>query len=96
LGAIRLSLSQSVAFNISKEKITQDVMKALTRMYEKPSASNKVFLMKWLFNMKKSENKSMQEHLSDFNTITSQLESVGITFDNEVLALVILSSLPDS
>jgi predicted nucleic acid-binding protein len=89
-------LSQSVAFNISKEKTTQDMMKALTRMYEKPSASNKVFLMKQLFNMKKCENKSMQEHLSDFNTITSQLESVGITFDNEVLALVILSSLPDS
>jgi gag-polypeptide of LTR copia-type len=38
----------------------------------------------------------MQEHLSDLNTITSQLESVGITFDNEVLALVILSSLPDN
>jgi gag-polypeptide of LTR copia-type len=54
LGVIRLSLSRSVAFNISKEKTTQDVMKALTRMYEKPSASNKVFLMKRLFNMKKS------------------------------------------
>ncbi|KAK9133630.1 hypothetical protein Scep_013158 [Stephania cephalantha] len=96
LGAIRLSLSPSVAFNISKEKTTQDVMKALTRMYEKPSASNKVFLMKRLFNMKKPESRPIQEHLSDFNTITSQLESVGIIFDNEVLALVILSGLPDS
>jgi hypothetical protein len=96
LGAVRLSLAPSVAFNISKEKTTEDVMKALTRMYEKPSASNKVFLMKRLFNMKKPESRSVQEHLSDFNTITSQLESVGIIFDNEVLALVILSSLPES
>jgi hypothetical protein len=96
LGAIRLSLAPSVAFNISKEKTAEDLMKALTRMYEKPSASNKVFLMKRLFNMKKPENRSIQEHLNDFNTITSQLESVGITFDDEVLALVILSSLPES
>lgn len=32
LGAIRLSLTQTVAFNISKEKTTKDVLNALTRM----------------------------------------------------------------
>jgi hypothetical protein len=46
LGMIRLFLAVSVAFNISKEKTMEDLMKALARLYEKPSASNKVFLMK--------------------------------------------------
>lgn len=46
LGTIRLSLSSSIAFNIYNEKTTEDLMSALCRMYEKPSASNKVFLMK--------------------------------------------------
>ena len=52
LGMIRLSLAASVAFNISKEKTTEGLMDALAKLYEKPSASNKVFLMKRLFNMR--------------------------------------------
>jgi hypothetical protein len=52
LGTIRLSLAVSVAFNISKENTMKGLMDALAKLYEKPSASNKVFLMKRLFNMK--------------------------------------------
>jgi hypothetical protein len=43
LGTIRLSLAASVAFNISKENTMKDLMDALAKLYEKPSASNKVF-----------------------------------------------------
>ena len=46
LGTIRLSLTASVDFNISKEKTTKGLMDALAKLYEKSSASNKVFLMK--------------------------------------------------
>lgn len=52
LGLVRLFLSSSVAFNILSEKMTIDLMSALTMMYEKPFASNKVLLMKRFFNMK--------------------------------------------
>ena len=52
LGTIRFCLVASVAFNISKEKTTTYMMNALAKLYEKPSTSNKVFLMKHLFNMK--------------------------------------------
>ncbi|KAK2973517.1 hypothetical protein RJ640_010572 [Escallonia rubra] len=55
LATVRLSLTPQVAFNISKEKTTAAVMKALEKLYEKPSASNKVFLMNRLFNMRMSE-----------------------------------------
>jgi hypothetical protein len=54
LGTIRLSLAASVDFNISKEKTMKDLMDALAKLYEKPSVSNKIFLMKRLFNMKMS------------------------------------------
>ena len=43
LGTIRLCLALSVYFYISKEKTTEGVMSALSKLYEKPSASNKVF-----------------------------------------------------
>lgn len=96
LGTIRLCLAASVAFNISKETMTEGFIQALSKVYEKPSASNKVFLMKRLFNMKMSEGGYVADHLNDFNTVTSQLSSVGVNFDDEVRALLFLCSLPES
>jgi hypothetical protein len=96
LGTIRLSLAASVAFNISKEKTTRELMEALAKLYEKPSTSNTIFLMKRLFNMKMSEGGSIVDHLNEFNTVTNQLSSVKVDFDDEVGALLILCSLPES
>ena len=52
LGKISLCLAASIVFNISKETTTEGLMSTLAKLYEKPSASNKVFLMKCLFNTK--------------------------------------------
>ena len=49
LGAIWLSLTSIIAFNISREKMTQDLIMALSKMYEKPSASNKIFFDEEIF-----------------------------------------------
>ena len=73
LGTIWLCLAALVAFNISKEKTTVYLINALAKLYEKPSTSNKVFLMKRLFNMKMSEGGSI-----------NQLSFVGVNFDDEV------------
>jgi hypothetical protein len=62
LGTKWLSLASSVDFNISKEKKTKGLMDALAKLYEKPSVSNKVFLMKRLFNMKMSEGGSVENN----------------------------------
>jgi hypothetical protein len=94
LGMIWLSLATSVAFNISKEKTTKGLMDTLAKLYEKPSLSNKVFLMKRLFNMKMSEGGSVADHINEFNTVTNQLSSIKVDFDDEVRALLILCSLP--
>ena len=93
LGVIRLTLSRSIAHNVVKEKTTADLMKALFGMYEKSSANNKVHLMKKLFNLKMAENASVAQHLNEFNTITNQLLSVEIDFDDEIYALIFLVSL---
>ena len=96
LGVIRLALSRSVAHNVVKEKTTADLMKALFGMYEKLSANNKVHLMKKLFNLKMTENASVAQHLNEFNTITNQLSSIEIDFNNEINAMIILASLPNN
>ena len=92
LRIVRLCLAASVAFNISKETTTKGLIKTLAKLYEKPSTSNKVFLMKHLFNMKMSKGGSVVNHLNDFNIVTSQLSSVGVNFDDEVRALLFLCS----
>ena len=96
LGTIRLFLAASVAFNITKETKSEGLMSALAKLYEKPSASNNVFLMKHLFNMKMSEGGSIVNHLNDFNIVTTQLCFVGVNFNDEVRALLFLCSLPKS
>jgi hypothetical protein len=95
LGTIQLSMEASVAFNISKENTMKRLMDALGKLYEKPSVSNKVFLMKRLFNMKMSEGGSVVDHLNEFNMITNQLSFVKVYFDDEVRALLILCSFPE-
>ena len=79
-----------------KEKTTTDLMKTFSSMYEKPSANNKVHLMKKLFNLKKAEGTPVVQHLNEFNTITDQLSSVEIEFDDEIHALIVLASLPNN
>jgi hypothetical protein len=61
---IRLSLTTSMAFNISKEKTMKEIMDALAKLDEKPSESNKIFLMKILFNMKMSEGGSVARYFT--------------------------------
>ena len=96
MGVIRLTLSRSVAHNVTKEKTTAELMAALSEMYEKPSANNKVHLMKKLFNLKMAEGTPVTQHLNEFNTITNQLSSAEIDFDDEIRALILLASLPNS
>ena len=71
LETIRLCLTVSVTFKISKETTIEGLIKVLEKLYEKPSSSNKVFLMKRLFNMKMLEGGYVANHLNEFNTLTS-------------------------
>ena len=48
--------------------------------------------MKKLFNLKKIEGIPVVQHLNEFNTITNQLSSVEIEFDDKVHALILLAS----
>ena len=52
--------------------------------------------MNHLFNMKIVEDGSITDHLNKFNTITSQLSFMGVNFDEEIRALLILCSLSES
>ena len=69
-------------------------METLSSMYEKPSAFNKVYLIRCLFDMQMVDGSSTAENINEINSILGQLYLVGIKFDDEVKVLILLSSLP--
>jgi hypothetical protein len=71
------------------------MMDALAKLYEKPSTFNQVFLMNILFNMKMLEGGYVADHLNEFNTVTNQLGSVKVDFDDEVGDIQIFCSLSE-
>ena len=79
-----------------KEKTTSDLLKALSNMYEKQSAMNKVYLIRRLLNLQTFETGSVSDHINEFNMIVSQLNYVDINFEDEIKALILMSSLPES
>jgi hypothetical protein len=82
-----------MAFKMLTTNTLEDLMSTLAKLYEKPSTSNKVFLMKHFFDMKMIKGGSVIDHLNEFNMITIQLNSFNVKFDEEVRDLLILCSL---
>jgi hypothetical protein len=96
LGSIHLCFVQSAELNISTTKTMEDLMSNLAKLYEKTSTSNKVFVMKSLFNLKMIEGESKKYNLNEFNMITSQLNSLNINSDEEVRAIFMFCSFLES
>jgi len=96
LGAVRLTLSKNVAHTVINVKTTAELMRALAARYESPTSTNKVHYITQLFNMKMKEGGNISEHVNYVYRILNQLVSLGINFDDEIYALCLLGSLPDS
>ena len=79
-----------MAFKICKEMTTKASIMSLPKLYEKTSASNKVFHMKHLFNRNISEGGYVVDHLNKFDIITCRLSSAGVNFDDKVRAMLFM------
>ena len=60
------------------------------------SLVNKFFLQKKLFQLIMDENDTVTEHLNVYNTMVSQVTSVGIKMAEEDKCITLLCSFPDS
>ncbi|GFY81077.1 hypothetical protein Acr_01g0008860 [Actinidia rufa] len=68
----------------------------LEEMYQSKTSQNKALLMRRLVNLTLQRDTTMAEHTSEFQNLINQLTSVDLQFDNEMQALLLLSSLPES
>ena len=89
-------LTKSMYFIVVNEKTTHELWMKLCATYEKETASNKVYLMKQLFELQMKEGVSIASHLNEFNIIFTQLQAQKLNFDAEMKAIFLLCSLPSS
>ena len=93
---ILLSVSKNVYFNVANETTMWGVWQKLSSLYAKESASSRVFLMKKIFQMKMKESTLMGTHLNEFNGLVSKLIAQKIYIDEDMKAVLLLCTLPES
>ncbi|GFS37114.1 hypothetical protein Acr_00g0049960 [Actinidia rufa] len=81
---------------ISKETSAYDLWIKLEEMYQVKTSRNKALLMRRLVNLKFQRETTMPEHPSEFQSLVNQLTNVDLQFDDEMQALLLLSSLLES
>ncbi|RDX67308.1 hypothetical protein CR513_53834, partial [Mucuna pruriens] len=58
--------------------------------------NNKLFLLNSIVSLKFKEGTSLSDHLNEFQGIIDQMSGMGIKFEDEILGLLLLNSLPES
>ncbi|GKV38176.1 hypothetical protein SLEP1_g46114 [Rubroshorea leprosula] len=95
-GVIRKWIDMSVIHHMAQEKESYKLWTKLEELFERKNALKKASLIRKLVNLKYNEGKNVSEHLNNFQEILNKLVTVKLAIDDEVRALILLSSLPDS
>jgi hypothetical protein len=93
---IRMHLSESVYYTVLACTAASELWKTLSDTYEKKVAATKIYLIRRLYNLRMKESDSITAHLNDYEGIISQLSAQGMTIDDELKALLLMSTVPPS
>ena len=96
IGCIRQCIVVSVFHHVFQETNVEALWEKLRGLYERKIAQNKTFIDRKLVNLKLKEGKSVAEHLSEFQDLVNQMVTMKLVIDDELQALLLLSSLPYS
>ena len=64
--------------------------------YEKKVASTKIYMIRRLYNLRMKESDLVQAHLNEYKSLSSQISSQVKTIEDELRAMILMSSLPSS
>ncbi|RDY06555.1 hypothetical protein CR513_09432, partial [Mucuna pruriens] len=65
-------------------------------LYASKHVNNKLFLLNSIMSLKFKEDTSLLNHLNEFQRILDQMLGIDIKFEDEILGLLLLNSLPES
>ena len=85
----------NVFHHVSQETNAEALWEKLRGLYERKTTQNKAFVPRKLVNLKPKEGRPVAEHLSEFQDLVNQMVIMKLIIDDEVQALLPMSSLPD-
>ena len=92
---IRQCIDVNVFHHVSQETNAEALWEKLRGLYERKTTQNKAFVARKLVNLKLKEGRPVAEHLSEFQDLVNQMVIMKLIIDDEVQALLPMSSLPN-
>ncbi|GJW87534.1 retrovirus-related pol polyprotein from transposon TNT 1-94 [Tanacetum coccineum] len=81
---------------VTEETTAAGVWTKLKTLYMTKSLANKLYLKKKLYTFYMPAGRKISEHIDEFNKIVLDLANIKVKFEDEDLALLLLTSLPAS
>ncbi|GJU72676.1 retrotransposon protein, putative, ty1-copia subclass [Tanacetum coccineum] len=94
--AVILCLGNKVLREVTGETTAAGVWTKLETLYMTKSLANKLYLKKKLYTFYMPVGRKISEHIDEFNKIVLDLANIEVKFEDEDLALLLLTSLPAS
>ena len=96
VASIRQYVSLSVLQHVANETNAFEMWKKLETMYERNNAMGKASLIRRLVKLQYKDGNSIVVHMNEFQGVVNQLAGMKMKLEDELQALLLLSSLPDS
>nr|GEW09586.1 retrotransposon protein, putative, Ty1-copia subclass [Tanacetum cinerariifolium] len=94
--AVILCLGNKVLREVTRETTAAGVWSKLETLYMTNSLANKLYLKKKLYTFYMSAGRKISKHIDEFNKIVLDLANIEVKFEDEELALLLLTPLPAS
>ncbi|GKC53169.1 retrotransposon protein, putative, ty1-copia subclass [Tanacetum coccineum] len=94
--ALILCLGNKVLREVTGDTTAAGVWSKLETLYMTKSLANKLYLKKKLYTIYIPAERKIFEHINEFNKIVLDLANIEVKFEDEDLALLLLTSLPAS
>ena len=91
-----MHLSELVYFTVQSCLTVFELWKTMSKTYEKKVAVTKMYLIRCLYNSRMKESDSVQAHLNEYESLSSQISSQGTEIEDEFREMILMSSLPPS
>ena len=93
---IRKYIDRSLFEHVSNFDNAYELWTKLESLIQKKTPRNKALLVRRLVKLQYSDGQIMIEHLNNFKGLINQLATIDMKLDDELQALLLLSSLPES
>ncbi len=87
---IRLWVGENVLNHVSTKTSARTLWLKLEQLFARKEGVNKMLLIRRLMQLRHSDNRAVADHVNELQGVVNELLAMGITFEDEVRALILL------